>query len=83
MENINNDDLENVPTTDGGISQHNYAIWYRLYNPNSDVGLGQKGDKGDKGDKGMTGEDGSFGGATFDYTFNQQQQHNQCLLAKK
>ena len=24
----------------------------------------------DKGDKGMTGEDGSFGGATFDYTFN-------------
>ena len=45
-------------------------MWYRLYNPNSDVGLGQKGDKGDKGDKGMTGEDGSFGGATFDYTFN-------------
>ena len=42
QQNINNNDLENVPTTDGGsISQHNYAIWFRLYNPNSDVGLGQ------------------------------------------
>ena len=41
--------------------------WFYLYNPNAAVG---KGMKGDPGPQGPPGEDGSFGGATFDYTYN-------------
>ena len=55
--------FENPPTEQNS----NYVFWYRLYNPNAAVG---KGEKGDPGPQGPAGEDGSFGGATFDYTYN-------------
>ena len=47
QQNINFNDLENVPNS-GNLSQHASAIWFRLYNPNSDVGLGNRGPRSNR-----------------------------------
>ncbi|MBU94017.1 MAG: hypothetical protein CL669_00260 [Balneola sp.] len=44
-----------------------YCPWFYIYNPAGALG---KGTKGDRGEQGPAGDDGSFGGASFDYTFN-------------